>query len=141
MAKIRSIQAIAEKWATVTPQRSTDYEEGVRNPKKIWEEEAKKAEKNYKEAVTKAAAEGRYGMGIEKAGQEKWQKRTLAKGPTRFAEGVMIARTDYEKGFAPYRDAIEALELPPRGPKGDPKNIERVSIIARTLHNVKIGKK
>ena len=140
MAKIRSISHIAEKWATVTPQRATDYQEGVRNPKKNWAEEAIKAEEVYKEAVTKAAAEGRYGKGVSAAGQDKWQKRTLAKGPSRFSEGVMIARPDYEKGFAPYRDAIESVELPPRAPKGDPRNIERVAIIAKTLHAVKVGK-
>lgn len=140
MAKIRPISHIAEKWATVTPQRATDYQEGVRNPKKVWAEEAIKAENVYKEAVTKAASEGRYGKGISAAGQEKWQKRTLAKGPSRFSEGVMIARPDYEKGFAPYRDAIEQTELPPRAPKGDPRNIERVAIIAKTLHAVKTGK-
>lgn len=140
MAKIRSIAHIAEKWATVTPQRASDYQEGVKNPKKNWAEEAIKAEEVYKEAVTKAAAEGRYGKGVSGAGQEKWQKRTLAKGPSRFSEGVMIARPDYEKGFAPYRDAIEGVELPPRAPKGDPRNIERVAVIAKILHAVKVGK-
>ncbi|RLC47040.1 MAG: hypothetical protein DRH57_04870 [Candidatus Cloacimonadota bacterium] len=138
MAKIRSIQKIAEKWATVTPQRATDYQEGVKDPKKDWAEEAVKADPIYKEAVIKAANEGRYASGVSKAGTKRWQERTLTKGPARFSEGVMIARPDYEKNFAPYRDIIEKTELPPRGPRGDVKNIQRVQAIAMALHKAKL---
>ena len=73
MAKIRSIQKIAEKWATITPQRATDYQEGVKDPKKDWAEEAVKADARYREAVTKAATEGRYAKGVNAAGTKRWR--------------------------------------------------------------------
>jgi len=138
MPKIRPIQQIAEKWSTITPQRATDYRDGVEHPKKDWAEEAIRAEASYKEAVTRAATEGRYGKGVTRAGTEKWKQRTIQKGPSRFSEGVMIARVDYEKGFAPYRDVIEQTELPERGPRGDVKNIQRVAAIAAALHKAKL---
>ena len=137
MPAIRSIDKIAEKWATVTPQRATQYKEGIEDPKKDWAKEATAAEERYKAGVTAAATEGRYGKGVAKAGTDKWKRMAAAKGPSRFAEGVMVARPDYHKGFAPYADEIAKVELPPRGPKGDPANINRVAAIAKALHEKK----
>ena len=139
MPKVRHIGDIAEKWARVTPTRAGDYRSGVENPKKDWAEEAIAAEDRYTRGVTEAANAGRYGKGVSKAGTAKWKTAAVKKGPSRFAEGVAIARPDYEKGFAPYRDTIESTELPPRGPKGDPANIQRVAAIATALHNKKIS--
>jgi len=86
-----------------------------------------------------AAAADSYAKGITKAGSAKWQQRATTKGPGRFAEGVMIGSDDYEKGFAPYRDEIEKTVLPPRYPKRDPRNINRVSAIAQALAKKKSG--
>jgi hypothetical protein len=52
---------------------------------------------------------------------------------------VQIAKDDYAKGFGPYANVIAATTLPPRYPKGDPRNIERVSAIAQALHQEKVG--
>jgi len=138
MAAIRPISFIADKWATVTPQRATQYKAGVESPKKDWAKEAIAAEERYKAGVTAAANEGRYGKGVEKAGTDKWKKMASTKGPSRFAEGVMVAKPDYEKGFAPFAEEIAKTELPPRGPKGDPANIQRVAAIAAALHKKKM---
>ena len=35
-------------------------------------------------------------------------------------------QADYEKGFQPYRDAIEKTTLPARFARRDPRNLERV---------------
>lgn len=137
MPAIRPIDKIAEKWATVTPQRSTQYADGVKNPKKDWATEATAAEERYKAGVTQAANEGRYGKGVSKSGTKKWQEMASKKGPSRFAEGVMVAKPDYLKGFSPYAEEIAKTELPPRGPKGDPANINRVATIASVLHKKK----
>jgi len=140
MPKVRALTSVAEKWSRVTPTRSTDYKEGVENPKKDWATEAANAEDRFVRGVTEAANAGRYGMGVSKAGTKRWQERAMKKGPSRFAEGVAIARPDYERGWAPYRDVIERTELPPRGPKGDPGNIQRVAAMALALHQAKVGK-
>ena len=137
MPAIRSIDKIAEKWATVTPQRAPQYSDGVKNPKKDWAKEATAAEERYKAAVTAAANEGRYGKGVKRAGTEKWQNMAAKKGPSRYAEGVMVAKPNYQSGFAPFAEEIAKTELPPRGPKGDPANINRVAAIAKALHEKK----
>jgi len=139
MAEIRSAADIAEKWSRVTPGRAIDYKKGIENPKKDWAEAAEAAEDVYKVAVIEAANAGRYGKGVTKAGTAKWKANALAKGPSRFAAGVALGKGAYLKGFAPYQEVIANITLPPRGPKGDPANLQRVAVIATALHDRKIN--
>jgi len=140
MAFIRSASAIADKWKRVTPGRTEDYKLGVENPRTDWEKATKDAESIYKAAITKAAAEGRFGKGVAAAGTESWKKGAMTKGVERFGRGVELGINNYEKGFAPYRDVIEKTVLPTRGPKGDPRNFERVKAIGMALYNAKLKK-
>lgn len=139
MAEIKSIAAIADKWARVTPQRAEDYKLGIEHPKRDWEDETLAAEGNWKAGVDAAAQKGMFGKGVKLAGTSKWQKKALAVGPGRFAEGVYVAKDDYEKGFAPYRDAIEKVDLGPRFPRRDPRNLDRVKRVVEALIKVKTG--
>ncbi|MBA7530955.1 hypothetical protein ES705_23166 [subsurface metagenome] len=136
--EIKSIAAIAEKWERVTPLRSQDYLEGVRTTRKDWEAETVAAAENYAIGVTQAIAENRFERGVAKAGTEKWRRNSVEKGGTRWGQGVRMAGPEYARGFAPYRDELEAIDLPPRGPRGDPRNIERVRVIAERLHALKL---
>lgn len=137
MPAIKSVADIARKYARVAPTRTEDYESGVRNPRVDWKTATAAAEPSYKEAVTRAATEGRFGKGVAAAGTEKWQKKAIDKGTQRWGPGVQIAQPDYEKAFAKYRDVIERTTLPPRYPKGDPRNIQRVAAIAKALSDAR----
>jgi len=139
MAEIKSISAIADKWARVTPQRSEDYKLGIQNPKRDWKDETLAAAGNWKAGVDAAAQKGMFAKGVSKAGTDKWQKKALAVGPGRFAEGVYASKDEYEKGFAPYRDAIEKVDLGPRFPRRDPRNLDRVKRVVEALVKVKTG--
>lgn len=133
MAEIKSMASIKEKWARVTPQRTQDYQIGVQNPKRDWAEEAAAAKGNWKAGIDAAAAKNMFEKGVLKVGSSKWKKGALEKGPGRFAEGVMIAAPDYEKGFAPYREAIDRADIGPRFPRRDPRNLNRVKAIVDAL--------
>lgn len=137
MALVKSTSAIAKKWAEVTPQRAPQYEDGVKSPLKDWGKNTADANAAYKEGITKAIGADRFIKGVAKAGTAKWQRRAIELGPRRFAEGVSIAQPDYEKGFAPYRDVIEKTTLPVRFAKGDPRNIDRVRVMAAALADAK----
>lgn len=139
MAKVKSTAEIAEKWSRVTPARSEDYRAGIENPRVDWATAAAQAEDNWGAGVTAAATRKAYGTGVKRAGTSKWKEKSLAKGVSRFSEGVALAANDYESGFGPYRDVIDKTVLPPRRTKGDPGNIERVRVIAQALraHKVK----
>lgn len=139
MAEIKPLSAIADKWIRVTPGRTEDYKLGIQNPRRDWEAETVAAEGNYKAGVDAAQAKGLFLKGVKKAGTAKWKEKALKKGPGRFAEGVYIAGPDYEKGFAPYHAAIERVDLGPRFPKRDPRNLDRVRKIVDALVAEKVG--
>lgn len=139
MAEIKSLSAIRDKWTRVTPGRIEDYKLGIKSPKRDWEQETLAAEANWKLGVDAAAAKGLFPKGVSKAGTKKWQDKALKIGPGRFAEGVYLAGDDYEKGFAPYREAISRVDLGPRFPRRDPRNIERVKRVVDALIAEKVG--
>jgi len=140
MAEIKSMSAIKEKWARVTPTRTEDYTLGIRNPKRDWAGEAVAAKANWKAGIDAAAAKDMYAKGIQNAGTEKWKKKALALGPGRFAEGVFQGAGDYEKGFAPFQAAIAAVDLGPKYPRRDPRNLDRVKRVVTALVEAKVGK-
>ena len=136
MANIKPIEESSDKWVRRASVASQDYLKGIQNPKRSWSESSVSAEGNYKAGVVAAANAGRYAKGVKKAGDSKWKEMASSKGPGRFAEGVSIGKDDWQKGFAPYHSAIASLNLPPRGPKGDPKNLQRVTAVANALRAV-----
>jgi len=139
MAEIKSLAAIRDKWTRVTPGRIEDYKIGIQNPKRDWEEETLEAKGNWKAGVDAAAAKGLFEKGVKAAGTGKWKEKALKKGPGRFAEGVYIAGDDYAEGFKPYREAIAAVDLGPRFPRRDPRNLERVKRVVDALIATKLG--
>ncbi len=128
----------AEKWARVTPQRTEDYAQGIQNPREDWEKATSGAAKNYAEGVTKGIQDDRFAKGVRKAGTAKWQRKSIEVGAQRFGPGVQAAVSDYQQGFAPFAAVIEATTLPKRFAKGDPRNIERVKVIAAALREAKL---
>lgn len=139
MAEIKSTAAIQEKWGRVTPQRSEDYALGIKNPKRDWAQAATAAKESHKAAMTAAATNDSYAKGIAKAGTAKWQDKATKKGPSRFAEGVVVGAADYGAAFSPYADTIKATTLPPRFPRGDIRNLDRVKTISQALRKKKTG--
>jgi hypothetical protein len=138
MARIRSTSEIQEKWSSVTPQRTQQYSSGVSSPLRDWGMNTKAAEPNFEQGVQKAIASKSFGKGVNAAGTDKWQEKTLALGTQRWAPGVSAAADDYGEGFAPFRDVIEKTTLPPRYPRGDARNMERVRAIGQALHDKRV---
>jgi hypothetical protein len=139
MANVKDAAQIAEKWARVTPGRTEDYAQGIRNPKVDWSAATKAAEGNYEAGVQAAIQKKRFGAGVAKAGTQKWQQKAIEKGTARFGPGVQAAVADYQEGFEPFRQVIASTTLPPRYPKGDPRNLERVKVITQALRKKKVG--
>lgn len=137
MAFIRSMADIARKWASVTPMRSADYEAGVKNPRRDWAQATSAAEDSWKAGVTAAAAKSLFSKGVNAAGTPRWQSGAIQKGVARWGPGVTVAEPDYQRGFSPYRDAIERVTLPPRYARRDPRNLARVKAIVDAMIRVK----
>ncbi len=133
MAFIRSIEQIARKFASVTPGRTEDYRFGVENPRRDWAGATAAAEAAYEMGVTQAIAKKRFGKGVKAAGTPAWQEGAVTKGTARWGPGVTLAEDKYRRNFAPFRDAIERVTLPPRYARRDPRNLARVKAIVDAL--------
>jgi len=134
-----SAAKIAEKWARVTPERTIDYEEGVRNPARDWEKETSEAEDRYEAGIKSAMSRKAFGKGVKRVGTAKQKSKTIIKGIPRWSEGVRIAEPDMRSGMEPVVKALEGITLPKRYETGDPRNLDRVKIIMITLHKLKTG--
>lgn len=136
---VKSAASIAKKWARVTPERSIDYEEGVKNPLRDWATETLAAESRYEEGVKAGISRKAFGKGVSKVGTAKQKAKTILKGIPRWPEGVRVAQSDMEAGMKQVVEVLKNLTLPPRYAKGDPRNIERVRVIQQALHKMKTG--
>lgn len=138
MAQIKSMDRITSKWKDRAAVSGDAYRQGIEQPRGDWATNAKAAESNYEKGVQAAISRKGYGKGIAKAGTAAWQQGALNKGTQRWSQGISTATDKYQKGFEPFRATIAGLNLPARGPKGDPGNINRVSVIAKALHDKKL---
>ena len=139
MPEIKPLAKIAKVWARRAAQASDEYKDGVLNPRRDWENSTKESRAVYESALQESFGRNAFVLGVEKAGTKKWQEKASTLGPGRYSEGVRAAVEEFEAVFKPFHARIAATDLPPRGPKGSPENIERVRIIAEALHNEKIG--
>lgn len=138
MADIKPLDQIVAKWIRVTPQRTADYESGVRNPTADWATEAANQEDAWQQGVAAAAARRAFSRGVQARGTAGWQAATISKGVPRWGQGVQQAEAEYRAGFSPYHGVIARTALPPRGPAGDPGNYQRVQAIGQALHDAKV---
>ena len=140
MAAIKPLDKTTKVWAKRASASRDEYLDGVNNPRKDWKDETAGASNRYQAGLETSFANKSFEKGVVSAGTGKWQERTKKLGPSRYSEGVRASEPDYRKGFEPYHSAIAGVDLPPRGPKGSPENIDRVRAIAETLHETKLNK-
>lgn len=139
MPAVKPIADIVDKWERRASVAGADYAKGVASPKRDWEEATKAATAAQKAGVEQALADGRFEKGVARAGTSKWKRKSQEVGAARFGPGVKAAKADYQAGFTPFISVIEGITLPPRGPKGDPRNYERSQIIGEALHDAKVS--
>lgn len=137
MPKVRA--GTPAKWVRRASSAGEEYTQGVQNPRADWAEQTTAAKSSYNAGVQAAIQRDAFAKGVKKAGSEKWQQKSLSKGPQRFSSGVADAGDAYAQAIAPYLQTIESTNLPPRRPKGDPANIARVAAMAKALRDKKIS--
>lgn len=126
------------RWVQRASMAREAYQSGIENPRRDWAEATKAAEDTWKQGVQQAAQEGRFSKGVMASGSAYQKQRALEVGADRFVTGVSVAKTKYENGIQPYLQTIESTNLPPRFPKGDIRNLERVKTITQALRNKKL---
>ncbi|MEM4667471.1 MAG: hypothetical protein QW498_09240 [Thermofilum sp.] len=136
---LRPLDKIVEKWRSRASAASGDYAEGVAAPKQDWQKNTLAASDAWKAGVTEAASKNLFAKGVAATPTDYWKTRATTLGTARFSDGVSKSVDVYKSKFAPYYDTLSKLELPPRGARGDPKNIERVRAIITALRSKKVG--
>lgn len=134
--KVPSAAEIARRFVRYAPAREDRFEFGVRNPDLDWEKETADSEPNYEEGVKKAITRKAFGKGVRKCGTARQQERTIRNIP-RWAEGIVGSEDDMAKAMAPVVTILEAVKLPERYPKGDPRNYKRVEAVGMALRKAK----
>jgi hypothetical protein len=136
--RIKSTQDIAKKFVGRAGVAGGDYADGVKAAGGDWETNTKAAEDNYKQSVTQAANEGRFGKGVAAAGAAKYVDKASTLGTQRYPTGVAASEGAYARGVGPHLDMMRALELPPRRPKG--QNAARADAVAQANRKLKLGR-
>lgn len=141
MPSVGNINDIGERWSRRASNAQQDYQTGVEQTDESWEQETSQAEDSWSRGVQEAASEGRFGSGVAEAGDDKWRRKTLSLGPSRYSSGVRESQDEYTAGFQPYAQVLEGLSLSPRGPRGDiDTNIQRVREVATALHDARVNR-
>lgn len=135
--KVPAIGEVAAKFARRAQSAGPEYESGVRNPAVAWATASTAAQGSYEQGVQQAIARKAYGKGVASAGDGRWQKNAIEKGPARYAQGVQLAEGDYAQRMAPVLDVIGRTDLPPRGPRGSAQNLQRMTPIPTALAQMK----
>lgn len=128
------VRAGGQKWKQRSAGAQRDYLAGVQRPRRNWEQATIQAAEAYNAGVQQAAAEGRFARGVQRSGQQAYNKGVTTKGPGRYVEGVNQSGDAYDRGFQPYADTLRGLTLSPRGRRGDPSNYQRVQEIGTALN-------
>ncbi len=135
---VKAMSVIVQKYTTRAGAAQTDYTTAVAaTPPGLWEAATIGAAANYSQGVQQAVAQHRFEAGVTGKGA-KWQRKVAAVGGTRYSGGVAIAGPDYTTGFQKYHDALAALTLPPKGPRGDGRNYDRPKLVGDTLHKLRV---
>jgi len=137
MPRVRDIGTLSEKWVRRASAATQDYQFGVQNPTVDWQQATVAAANAWQQGVQQAIQERRWENAVRATPTQKWQQAAVEKGAQRFAQGVQLARDEWARAWEPYRQVLEGLQLPPRGPRGDPNNIQRVQVVARQLHEAR----
>jgi hypothetical protein len=136
--RVRSAQAAADAFVAGANGAAKSYTDGVAGAGQAWHDGAAGASDTYAQGTQAAIADGRYLKGVNKAGAQRYVDKATKVGAGRYTAGAAASKQDYQAGVQPYLDVIAAQNLPLRGPKGSPGNINRVAQIAQALRQKKL---
>lgn len=139
MINIKPLDAIQKKFAQRAQAAGPAYAEGVANPRRPWAASAKASSDAWSQGVQTAIQNGRFTKGIDRAGDAKWSANAAGVGAQRYPTGAAAAAPAYGNGFSAYLTVLSNLSLPPRFPRGDPRNNDRVSAVTAALHAKKVS--
>lgn len=139
MVDVKSVSDVVAKWKVRAGAAGADYSKGAVAAAAKYATNAAKAGPAYDAGVQAAIGRGAYQKGINEAGSGKYSDGVQKKGSTRYAGGVAAGENNYNSGIQKVLSTLSSVQLPDRGPRGSPGNIQRVATIATALRQMKTG--
>ena len=139
MAKIVPLDVAGDKLGRHAGAAAQDYVAASMAAAAEWAAAARAAGPNYAAGIQLAIQEKRYEAGIAASGPEVYAAGVKAKGSTRYGPGVTEGVPKWIQNFAPFHSAIASATPPPRRPRRDPGNLERVSFFNTLMVRVARG--
>lgn len=136
---MKSAQSVAEKFVTRAGAATQDYVSGSEQSSKDQSVAAIAAKQVYQQALTASFGRDAYAKGLAKSGKAGWLGGVRTKGQERFGSGVANAGSKYATNSARFDSARGAAANLPRGVKGSPTNLARVSAVVNALRTAKVG--
>ncbi|OYT52523.1 MAG: hypothetical protein B6U76_09735 [Desulfurococcales archaeon ex4484_217_2] len=135
MVKIKPLEEISKRYeesASIVPER---YKRGIQAVTG-WKDAATsdKAEELYAAKLSEAISAKRRQKALQLVDENTWKKNAIELGGARIGDGMRRKGVEkHKKNYAPYREALAALELPEK--TADPMaNIDnRLKAVVRTL--------
>jgi hypothetical protein len=131
--KVKSADTSATKWVENAGRADVAYATEAVAAAGTWETNTKASKENYHKAITASGITDRFAGGVAKAGAGKYARKIVDVAKDRFGPGITAAKVDYTQNVAPFLATIAGLSLTPRGPRGDPKNYDRVTQVGKAL--------
>jgi len=137
--KVKDAATAATKFTQRAAAAAGDYQAGVQGAGEDWARNTAASEENYNAAVQESITRHAFARGVQAAGGAKFAQKAATTGARRFPEGVREGGPAFSAGVQPFLQTIAALTLPPRRPKGDPANFQRVQVVGEALRRRKVG--
>jgi hypothetical protein len=135
---VKDATASAAKFVSRAQAAGAAYTAGVQGAGDAWQHNTAAAGDAFAAGVNAAISSGRFAKGVNKAGSSKYVTAAAGKGAQRYPQGVASAGPAWQQGTQPYLAMMAGLSLPPRMPRGDPGNLQRVAAVAAANRALKL---
>jgi hypothetical protein len=135
---VKDATSSAAKFVARAQAAGAAYTQGVQGAGDTWQQHTASAGDAFAAGVNAAISSGRFAKGVNKAGAAKYVAAAAGKGAQRYPQGVAAAGPAWQNGVAPYLQMMSGLTLPPRMPRGDPGNLQRVAAVANANRALKL---
>lgn len=115
MVKVKPLEVVKKNYSDAANIAAERYKEGI-SQTSGWKEKAtsSEAEELWKAKMQEAIAAERRRKALERVSESEWKEAAVKKGYSRIGQGMRAAVDKHAKNWAPYKEALEAVSLPPR---------------------------
>ena len=135
MVKVKSESEIKSNYEDSTALVPKRFEQGVKTAE--WKEPALEGQDLYETKMVMPEILARRRTGIDKVSNESWRDDTIKKGKGVIGARMKAASGKQVAGFRPYREALLAVDLPPREADGMTNLINRAGAVVKAMMDTK----